>query len=271
MTTPRAKKRFGQHFLTDRNVVGKIVSASAVGPGDTVLEIGPGTGLLTEALLETGATVVAVELDRDLAGDLEKRFAPTGRFELIEADALGVSFTEIAAGRGPLVSVSNLPYNISGPLTARIIEERDAFTRLVLMYQKEVGRRLTAGPGTKDYGSLSVVCQTFADVRRLFDVSPGSFSPPPKVTSTVISMTVLDEPRVEVGDEDFFIKVVRAAFGQRRKTLANALRALGLARDEVTGALHAAGVDPGRRGETLTLEEFSAVARELQPAEPGTD
>lgn len=260
----RAKKRFGQHFLHDRNIIEKIVRTARVSEGDRILEIGPGTGSLTGALLEAGASVTAIELDRDLICSLEERFVPTGRFEVISADALGLSFVELAESRGfRFKVVSNLPYNISGPLTVRFVEEREAFTVLVLMYQKEVASRLIAKPGTREYGALTVLTRVYMDVRKEFDVSRGSFTPPPKVDSTVVSMKVRQEPAVMIKDEEFFRKVVKGAFGQRRKTLLNALKSLGLPPQHIKDALLRCGIYPGRRGETLTLKEFSDLTAAL--------
>lgn len=261
---PRAKKRFGQHFLVDRNIIGKIVRLAGVEEGELVLEIGPGTGLLTGALLDAGARVVAVELDRTLIEGLVGRFSGTGRFDVIEADSLGVSFPGLSERfGGRFKCVSNLPYNISGPITAKFVDERGAFTSLVLMYQKEVAERLTAVPGTKDYGALSVMVQTFMDVRAGFDVSPGCFRPPPKVTSTVVSLRVLAAPSFEVVDEAFFRRVVRAAFASRRKTLLNNLRPFCGDRDELGRAVRGAGLDPGRRAETLHPSKFGLLAKAL--------
>lgn len=258
---PRPRKRFGQHFLIDNNIIEKILAAASVEEGERVLEIGPGRGALTARLLEAGALVTAIEIDRDLAAMLRKKFSDAAGFELIEADVLKLSFTELAAARGcRFKAVANLPYNISGPLTARIIEEREAFTRLLFMYQKEVADRLVAGPGTKDYGVLSVLGQMYMDVRTEFRVPPGCFAPPPKVDSAVVGMTVLEAPRQPITDYPVLKRVVKAAFGQRRKTLANALKALGLGAGEVAVAADAALIDLKRRGETLSVAEFAALA-----------
>jgi 16S rRNA (adenine1518-N6/adenine1519-N6)-dimethyltransferase len=261
---PRPRKRLGQHFLVDRNIIGKILAVARVSEGENVLEIGPGRGALTEALIRSGARVLAIEFDPALSGYLSERFAGSPGFEVITADALKVSFAELARERGcRFKAVSNLPYNISGPVLAKFIEERAAFNLLVLMLQKEVGERLAARPGTKAYGSLTVLWREYADVRREFDVAPGAFRPPPKVSSSVLSFRVLDAPRVAVGDEAFFRAVVRSAFGTRRKTLSNTLKGLGLERGAIGAALEAAGIDPKTRGEALDLDEFGALASEL--------
>lgn len=258
-----AKKRYGQHFLIDRNVIDKIVKAAGLSPGDHVLEIGPGRGALTEAMLEAGASVLAVEVDARLAEGLREVYA--GRpLEVLTGDALKISYTELARERGVrFKAVSNLPYNISGPMLAKFLAERDAFTLMVLMFQKEVAARIAARPDTKEYGSLSVFSQVFTDVKIEFDVPAHLFVPRPKVTSSVVRLRVRDEPRVEVHDEAFFKSVVRSAFSTRRKMLPNALKTLGLGREEALAALNEAGVDPSRRGETLSLEEFSALTGAL--------
>ncbi|MFQ5736083.1 MAG: 16S rRNA (adenine(1518)-N(6)/adenine(1519)-N(6))-dimethyltransferase RsmA [Thermodesulfobacteriota bacterium] len=260
---PFARKRYGQHFLIDRNVVARIVRTAGVAPGDHVLEIGPGRGALTEQLLDAGARVLAIEVDPALAAGLFRQF-PARKLEVVTADALKLSYTGLARERGCRFKVvSNLPYNISGPILAKFLDEREAFTSLVLMFQKEVAGRIAASPGTKEYGVLSVLSQTYTDVRAEFDVGAHLFVPRPKVTSSVVSFRVLDAPRVEVPDEAFFKSVVRAAFSTRRKMLPNALKTLGFDKETALRALGEAGVDPARRGETLSLEEFSALARAL--------
>jgi 16S rRNA (adenine1518-N6/adenine1519-N6)-dimethyltransferase len=260
---PRAKKRFGQHFLNDRNIIRKIVEAAGVKEGDTVLEIGPGTGMLTRELLEAGAAVVAIEVDRDLIALLRERF-PDGNLTVIQADALKMSYTAIAKEHGGRFKlVANLPYYISGPLLSKLLTERAAFSIMVLMFQKEVAVRIAAGPGNRDYGNLSVLSQAFTDVKREFDVPARLFSPQPKVDSSVVSFRVLDAPKITIDDESFFRTVVRAAFGTRRKTLSNSLATLALAKAETLAALKEAGVDPGRRGETLDLTEFARLAPAL--------
>ncbi len=266
---PYPKKRLAQHFLVDKNIIRKIISAAHIRQNEHVLEVGPGRGSLTEALLEAGARVTAIELDPALAGKLLERFEGVKGFELISEDALKVSYTGLSQEKRTRFKViSNLPYNVSGPILVKFIEERSAITDLVLMLQKEVATRLAARPGTKDYGVLSVLAQTYADVRCLFDVHPASFTPRPKVTSTVTSLKVLDTPRVVVLNEKFFKTVVKSAFGQRRKTLQNALKTLGRPPEEVRVVLESLNIDPGRRGETLTLDEFSKLTGALLKGAP---
>lgn len=254
------KKRFGQHFLTDGNMIRKIASVARIIPDDHVLEIGPGRGALTEALLETGAHVLAIEVDKDLAAALKKNFSAYGNLEVITVDALKISFAELAAERKcKFKVVSNLPYYISGPVLAKFIRERGAFVSMALMFQREVAERIIARPDTKEYGVLSVLTQVWADVKIEFGVPRSLFKPKPKVDSSVVSFSILPEPRVNVGDEELFRKVVRGAFSTRRKMLPNALKSLGLEKDVVLQALGSANIDPQRRGETLSLAEFAAL------------
>ena len=264
----RAKKRFGQHFLRDPRILGRIVEAADVRPGDRVLEIGPGPGYLTRALLGAGAIVTAVELDRDIYAYLREEFSGEENLELIEADALRLDFRALAERAGsPMKVVSNPPYNITGPLVARFIEERDAFTKIVLMLQKEVASRLVAGPGTRAAGSLTVLLWLYFDVRSAFDVPARAFSPPPDVDSTLLVMDPLGGPRVEVGDEDFFREVVKTAFSSRRKTLGNALGRMVSPKSVLLEAFEIAGIDPRRRAETLSIEEFARLATALHGPE----
>lgn len=260
---PRAKKRFGQHFLNDKNIIRKIVATAGVKEGDRVIEIGPGTGVLTEELLATGAFVTALEVDQDLISYLNEKFHDE-RLTIIPADALRFSYEALAKEQGSrLKLVANLPYYISGPLLSKLLTERAAFSIMVLMFQKEVAVRITSGPGNRDYGNLSVLSQAFTDVKREFDVPAHLFSPKPKVDSSVVSFRVLEAPKIDIDDEDFFRAVVRGAFGTRRKTLSNSLSALGFGKEATLAALQDAGVDPKRRGETLNLNEFGALSKAL--------
>ena len=266
------RKRLGQHFLKDKFIIGRIVEAAGITAGEHVLEIGPGTGTLTRALLDAGARVTAVEIDPRLSESLEGIFKGVDAFSLVRGDALKISFVDLlsegpagpgAGGHATFKVVSNLPYNISGPVLFKFIEERAAFTTLTLMLQKEVAGRICTGPGSKAYGILSVLLGVYYDITKEFDVSRGSFSPPPKVDSTVISLRKLDAPRVEVCDYANFAAVVKRAFGARRKMLQNSLMSLGLGKEAVLEALLSASIDPKRRAETLSLAEFSSLATAL--------
>lgn len=264
---PRPKKSFGQNFLTDNNVLSRIAQLVDTVPGGAILEVGPGRGALTRLLALNGARVVAVELDRDLVPFLRRKFQTASNVEIVEADILKTDLAALLRPRSDRLwqVAANLPYNISSPVLFLLMDNRSLFTRLVLMLQKEVGNRLVAFPDTREYGALSVLFQLHFDIKRELTVKPGSFFPVPKVDSLVLSFTPLIEPRIAVGDEEFFRKVVKAAFAQRRKTLWNCLKLLGLERGEekITEALEICGIARERRGETLSLPEFGALARAL--------
>jgi 16S rRNA (adenine1518-N6/adenine1519-N6)-dimethyltransferase len=248
---PRAKKRFGQHFLTDRHYRRRI--AAAIGPkaGDSMVEIGPGAGALTAELAPALDRLHVVEIDRDLAADLAQRFAPE-KVIVHEADALEFDFEALPA---PLRVVGNLPYNVSTPILFRIAAIAPRLEDAVFMLQKEVVERMVAAAGTPEYGRLSVMLQYRFAMALVLRVPPGAFTPPPKVDSAVVRMVPLAEDRPRARDEAFFGKLVAAAFSQRRKTLRNAARDL-LAPE----AFARAQIDPGRRGETLSVAEFIALA-----------
>ena len=254
-----AKKRFGQNFLVDGGVLNDIADAALRGGETQAIEIGPGLGALTGALLDRGAEVRAVEKDSSLVPILEEELAGKP-LTIVNADALTVDFTTIyEPGVRPAVA-GNIPYNISSPLLMRLLECRAQLGPVTLMVQKEVAERWNAGPGSKTYGSPSVMLQTFADIRMVRAVPPQCFLPRPKVDSAVVRITWLEAPRVPVPDPKHFEKTVRSGFGQRRKTLRNSLRA-GFDRDRVAAAEDV--IDLGRRAETLSLEEWSKLAGAL--------
>jgi 16S rRNA (adenine1518-N6/adenine1519-N6)-dimethyltransferase len=260
----RPKKRFGQNFLRDLNVVSRILEAADLRETDRVLEIGPGLGVLTERMFPRVEEMVVMEVDRDLAERLRQQQHPG--LTVREGDALAMDWTEIL-GRPPYKLVANLPYNISSQILFKILDHRELFSRLVLMFQKEVGERLCACPGTRDYGILSVFCQLWFDVRKVALVPPGAFFPPPKVHSVVLCFDPLPGSRIPLTDEAYFRRVVKGAFAQRRKTLRNTLTAAGFG-DGLEQVLEEAGIDPGRRGETLSLEEFGRLAELLHRTSP---
>jgi 16S rRNA (adenine1518-N6/adenine1519-N6)-dimethyltransferase len=253
----RPRKRFGQNFLKDQNVLNRIIDAAQLTSGDRVFEIGPGRGALTDRLLQAGPPLTVVEVDRELAATLRQRGA--AGLEVIEGDVLRLDWSELLP-TPPYKLVANLPYNISSQVLFKVIEHRRSFSRLVLMFQKEVGERLLAAPATRDYGILSVLLQTWFRIDRIAKVPPAAFFPPPKVDSVVLCLAPLPTPRAVIQDEECFRRVVKGAFAQRRKTLRNSLIGSGLASGRVDAALLAAGIDPGRRGEMLTIEEFAALA-----------
>lgn len=259
----RTKKRFGQHFLHDQSVIDKIVAAARLDTSEEVVEIGPGLGVLTDRLLPAAAHVHVMEIDRDLIERLQAR--QDGRLTVHAGDVLKLPWDRLLT-RPPYSLVANLPYNISSQIVFRLLEHRALFRRMVLMFQREVGERLVAEPGSRDYGILSVLCQLWYDIDVVCLVKPGAFRPPPKVDSIVLNFTPLEQPRVDPVDEVFFQRLVKAAFTQRRKTLRNSLLASGFSAEQIDPALLAVQIDPSRRGETLTLPEFSALAAELFPS-----
>ncbi|MBI5682096.1 MAG: 16S rRNA (adenine(1518)-N(6)/adenine(1519)-N(6))-dimethyltransferase RsmA [Deltaproteobacteria bacterium] len=254
------RKRFGQNFLTDKNIANKIVRLADIKSDDVVLEIGSGIGALTDLLVETGAKIIAVEIDRTLFSILSERFSCKKNIKILNDDALKISYKDMAARFGKkLKVVSNLPYNISTPILFKFLDERQAFSSLVLMLQKEVAERIAAKPSCKDYGVLSVFVQMFMGTKVEFRIPPSAFYPNPKVYSSVLMLDVLDEPRAKIDDTILFKSLVNAAFNQRRKTLSNALKGLAVPHDVIVEALGATRIDPGRRGETLSIEEFARL------------
>ena len=258
----RARKRFGQHFLHDDVLVDRIVRAARIAPGDPVVEIGPGLGILTRALLRADAKVTAVELDRDLAEYL-RGVLPSVR--LVEADALKLNWADVVdltAGHRAKV-VANLPYNVGTHVLMSLLRSPTCFASVSVMLQQEVVDRLMATPGTKKWGALSVEAQVRGRPVYLLPVPPGSFHPPPKVQSGVVRFDLFDAPQCGDVSPDWFDKVVRFAFSQRRKTVRNSLGAH-VGKERAGEALAAAGIDPGLRAETLDLDAFRALALELQ-------
>jgi len=264
---PRPKKALGQNFLVDQGVLGRIVAAVDLAPADRVLEVGPGRGALTRLLAERAAAVLAVELDRQLVPLLTAEFADRPSVEVLQSDILRLDVAALFAerGGGTWKVAANLPYNISSQVLFKFLDERRLFSRMVLMLQREVGERLLATPGGKEYGILSVLFPMFFTVRRECIVRPGAFFPPPKVDSMVLSFVPLEAPRFPLSDEALFRRVVKASFGQRRKTLWNCLKGGSFVpTDEgLRELLAACGIDPVRRGETLSLDEFARLANRL--------
>ena len=274
MFPPRAKKSLGQNFLVDERVSARIVGAVGPRPEETVLEIGPGRGALTGLLSERAGRVVAVEFDRELARLLRERFAGRANFELVEADALRVDFCEAIEPAASARVVANLPYNVSTAILQRLIEQRRCLPEMVLMLQREVVERITAAPGSGERGYLSVLVEAFCEAEALFEVPPGAFRPVPKVWSTVARLRTRKELSFAAGEEDLLFTLVSYGFAQRRKTILNNLRAApGELRTRIEGAggaarvLEDAGVEPRRRAETLTLEEWVRLSRAIRPAD----
>jgi 16S rRNA (adenine1518-N6/adenine1519-N6)-dimethyltransferase len=260
------KKRLGQHFLVDRNILDKVVKTAQIGKEDIVLEVGPGLGEMTLALACQVKKVIAIEIDSKLVAILEKKTKDHPNVEVVKSDILKVNFHQFLKKEGqPIKVVANLPYQISTPLLFRFIESKEVFSTFTLMLQREVAERLAAPPDRKEYGSLSVLVQSFFELSIRFFIKPSAFFPPPKVESAVVQMAWRETPLVETNDEEWFRRVVKACFGYRRKTLANALKHSGLTLPEsIELKMKVIGIDPRRRPETLTIQEFASLARVLR-------
>ncbi len=262
--TEPAKKHLGQNFLHERSVIDKIVLAVNPQAGDAIVEIGPGQGALTFPLLRRHGELTAIEFDRDLHAPLQASAREHGQLHLIEGDVLGVDFTALAALRGDangqIRLVGNLPYNLSSPILFHALDHAPAVRDMHFMLQKEVVERMASGPGNKVYGRLSVMLQAYCAVTPLFTVPPGAFRPAPKVDSAVVRLIPKPADRIEVMDRVVFANVVRAAFGQRRKTLRNALKGV------AEGAqIETAGLRPDARAEQVEVSGFVQLANLLTP------
>jgi 16S rRNA (adenine1518-N6/adenine1519-N6)-dimethyltransferase len=259
----RPKKRFGQHFLISPTILDGILQLAELTAEDVVVEIGAGTGTLTAALAGRVRRLLALELDRELIGPLRQRFADRPQVEIIHADALTFDFDHLPT---PFKVVANLPYGTAVAIMTRLIELRCRMHWAVIMLQREVAERLYAAPGTKAYGSLTLLTQWYANMIKGFNVPPAAFSPPPKVMSTVVKIIPRPTPPVVVKNEALLFRVVHAAFAQRRKMLANALRHefQQIEPHRLRHTIEDTGVSGTRRGETLTLAEFARLADALQ-------
>jgi 16S rRNA (adenine1518-N6/adenine1519-N6)-dimethyltransferase len=263
----RAKKRLGQHFLMDRGVCRRIVESARLSDQDVVLEIGPGHGALTAALLDQAAKVIAVEVDEALVEELALRF-PSEKLRLIGGDILKTNIGQVLDDESvtaPVRVFGNLPYNIATAVIQHLTDFRHRISDMTVMLQREVVDRILSAPGSKQYGYLSVVVQYYCQAVKLFTVAPGSFRPVPKVTSTVVRLKFHEHPPVELKDEAFFFTLVSASFAERRKTILNNLKhaAVRLKLDDVETSLHELGLDPNRRAETFSLAEFARLANHL--------
>jgi len=266
--TSRRRKALGQHFLANLRAADAIVEGFGPAPGEPVLEIGPGHGVMTERLLARGAVVVAVAKDPALAAGLAGRFASEPRLRLLEADALRVDFEEIlhpaieASGRRRARVLANLPYSVSTKILVRLLARADLFTSFTLLLQREVVERIAASPGGKTYGSLSVLAQYFTRPEIKMQLSPGSFRPPPKVDSSLVLLTVREERELAAGEEAAYPAFARGLFSSRRRTLPNNLKGIwGGDTAEIARELAALGIDPERRPETLGREECLRIFR----------
>lgn len=261
----RADKKLGQNFLIDENVVRQIVEAAELSEADTVLEVGPGIGTLTQGLAESKAKVVAVELDTRLLPVLATTLEGYDNVRVVHGDILKVNIME-EVGAPEFKVCANLPYYITTPIIFALLEKRLPMERLVAMVQKEVAERMAAQPGGKDYGALSVAIQYYTEPEIAFIVPPTSFIPAPAVDSAVIVCKRRSKPLVEVCDEALFFRVVKAAFSLRRKMLSNSLKNMGIKSEQVAKWLELAGVDGKRRAETLSLEDFAKLTNSFNEA-----
>lgn len=258
----RPLKSLGQNFLVDQNVIDKIINSARIQPDDAVLEIGPGRGALTERLAERAGRLVLIEFDHALAAYHRDRHKDNERVSVIDADVLKVDLAAVLSETPRKWNVvANLPYNISTEVLFRLLEVHDRLSRMTLMLQKEVGDRLASAPDCSQYGVTTVLLGLWFDIHRSFIVTPGCFHPKPKVDSAILNFTPLLNPRADVGNENIFRGVVKAAFSMRRKTLSNCLKSAECTKGvELEVLLNACDIDGRRRGETLSLEEFARIS-----------
>ena len=264
----RMQKKYGQNFLIDANILAKIVGAAQITEEDCVLEIGPGIGTMTQYLAEAAGQVIAVEIDRGLIPILEETLSPYNNVTVLCEDILKVDLAALAekSGGRPIKVVANLPYYITTPIIMALFESRMPLASITVMVQSEVAERMQTGPGSKDYGALSLAVQYYAKPETVAKVSASCFLPRPNVDSTVVRLTRYEEPPVEAADEVFLFAVIRASFNQRRKTLVNGLvnaGGLSVTRGQVETVLGEMGLSPAVRGETLTLERFAELSNRL--------
>lgn len=272
----RLTKSLGQNFLTDDSIIGHIAGSADISRSDLVLEIGPGIGSMTAELAKRAGKVIAIEIDKHLMPALKENLSGFPNVEIINEDVLKLDMAEVVqrakdSGMGETALtrtkvVANLPYYITTPIIMKLLEEGPGIDGMVFMVQKEVAERMAAKPGGKDYGALSVAVQYYSSPEKLFTVPPHCFIPQPAVDSAVIRLNVLEKPPVELLDKDMFFKTVKAAFGQRRKTLLNALYNSGIAaldKENLQNLVETVGIDPNKRGETLTIGQFAQLANEI--------
>lgn len=259
-------KNLGQNFLIDENILNKIIDGAELNYDDCALEIGPGIGTLTQAMAKRCKRVISIEIDDSLIDILNETLGNYENIKIIHGDALKIDFKKLIEEEGlnNVKIVANLPYYLTTPFITNILNQKTNIKSLTLMIQKEVADRITAKCGSSDYGSLSLLCSYFCDIHKIARVSKNCFIPKPKVESAVIRMDIKKEPTIKVIDEHLLFRVIRFAFNMRRKTLWNALKPLGLGDDKLKCAFEESGIDPKRRGETLSLEEFGRLSDEIK-------
>lgn len=251
------KKPFGQHFLFDPNLLRKIADSACIRPDDTVVEVGPGLGTLTNELAKRAKKVISIELDKRLIDKLKENLADRNNVKIVRTDALKFPYDSI---NSQFRVVANIPYYITTPLIFRFLEYKDKVLSMTLLMQKEVAKRITAVENTKDYGVLSISLQLYTNPSLKFTVSKKAFSPPPEVDSAVVHFEIYEKPLFDLEDEELFMQVVRTAFSQRRKTIINGLKPF----DRIKEALDKAGIDPKLRPENLSIENFVKISNAIQ-------
>ncbi len=264
----RFSKSLGQNFLIDENIIHKIIDGSEIDKKDGVIEIGPGIGTLTQYLCESAENVLAIEIDKTLIPILDETLEGYDNVEVVNEDVLKVDLNKLVEDKfsnEKVKVIANLPYYVTTPIIMKFLEDNVPVSDIVVMVQKEVADRLKASPNTKDYGALTVAVQYYCEPHIITRVPKSVFMPQPRVESTVIRLKVLDRPKVNIKDQKLFFKVVKGAFAKRRKTLLNSLSMSGLDidKDEIKKALELSNIDPKRRGESLTIEEFATLANNV--------
>ncbi|WP_461614088.1 16S rRNA (adenine(1518)-N(6)/adenine(1519)-N(6))-dimethyltransferase RsmA [Clostridium sp. Marseille-QA1073] len=256
-------KSLGQNFLTDDNVLKDIVYGAEVSEEDYVIEIGPGVGTLTKELLKKAKKVTSIELDDKLIPILQEELKEYDNFELIHKDALKVNYNELIGDEQSVKVVANLPYYVTTPIIVNLLNGDYNFKSLTIMIQKEVAERIDAEHSTKEYGAFSLLVQYYCSTKIIRRVPPSCFIPSPKVDSIIIRLDKLNKPAVEVEDEKLFFNIIRQAFNMRRKTLWNGMKNLGMDKEKLQKAFEKSGIDPNRRGETLTIQEFATLSNNI--------
>ena len=258
----RANKKLGQNFLINQQIIDEIIEKSQITKEDTVLEIGPGLGSLTKALMQKAKRVIAVELDENMVNILKNRFN-NENLEIINEDILKIDLNEITNKYGKIKVVANLPYYITTPIVMKLLEEEYSIESITVMVQKEVGERLCAEPGSKDFGAVTVGVNYYSKSKIIIDVPKDNFMPVPEVDSCVIKLDILSEPPIDVKDKKRFFRLVKAAFSQRRKTINNSLASGEFSKESVLNALNKLGIDAKLRAENLSIQDFANITNEL--------
>ncbi len=256
----RFTKSLGQNFLIDDSVLDDIVEGAEISKDDYIIEIGPGVGTLTKELLTRAKRVTSIELDERLVPILKEELKDFDNFEVVHKDALKVDYNTLIGEEKSVKIVANLPYYVTTPIIANLLNGGFNIKSIIIMIQKEVGERIDAEPSTKDYGAFSLLVQYYCDTKIIRNVPPSSFIPAPKVDSIVIRLDKLEKPRVSVENEKLFFNVIRQSFNMRRKTLWNAMKNIGLDKEKIKEGFENAGIDEKRRGETLSIEEFANLS-----------